>query len=126
MKPFSVLLLVLFLAGCTTLCPPQKQPILQDQQSFGQAFDDFQRTHRITKLQKFTADNPDSIWADRAETIMLYSQELDQRKVQVEKFQESKQQQTLELENLKMLNQKLTEMIEQLKTSLIQSEKHPK
>ena len=140
MKLISILLISLFLVGCATLCPQQKQPILQDQQSFCQGFESFQETHQVDKLQKFITDYPDSIWANRAETIILYSQELDQRKLQVEKLRKTEQQQTLELEQLKKFKQQLTEKVEslkkrnqqlaetleQLKSSLIQSEKHPK
>ena len=140
MKLFSILLIPLFLVSCTALCPQQKQAILQDQQSFSLAFDSFQATNQIDRLQKFTTDYPDSIWASRAETIILYSQELDQRKLQVEKLRKAegqkvleleqlkkfKQQSTEKIESLKKLNQQLAETIEQLKSSLIQSEKRPK
>ena len=127
MKFLSILLMiVLFLPSCAVICPHPKQALLQDQQSFSQAFDDFQLTHRIDKLQKFKADYPASLWAARAETVILYSQELDQRKLQLEKLREAEQRQTLELEELRKAKQQLTEMIEQLKSSLIQSEQHPK
>ena len=140
MKLVYILLISLSLFGCASLCPQQKQPILQDQQSFCQAFEYFQETNQINNLQNFIINYPDSIWADRAETIILYSQELDQRKAQVGKLRKTEQQQTLELEQLKKknqdsikkvailkkLNQELADTIEQLKGSLIQSEKHPK
>ena len=127
MKLLSILLaIVLFLPSCAVICPQQKQALLQDQQSFSQAFDDFQLTHRIDELQKFKTNYPDSIWENRADTVILYSQELDQRKLQIEELRESKRQQTLELKDLKESNQRLTKMIEQLKSSLIQSEKHLK
>lgn len=140
MKVIYILLISLSLFGCASLCPQQKQPILQDQQSFCQAFEYFQETNQINNLQNFIIDYPDSLWADRAETIILYSQELDQRKLQVEKLRKTEQQQILELERLKKLNrqstekmekvkklnQELAETIERLKSSLIQSEKRPK
>ena len=140
MKVISILFISLFLVSCANFCPQQKQAILQDQQSFSQAFDYFQETNQINNLQNFIIDYPDSLWADRAETIILYSQELDQRKRQVEKLRKTEQQQILELERLKKLNrqstekmekvkklnQELAETIERLKSSLIQSEKHPK
>lgn len=125
MKLFTILLIIVFLTGCTALCPQQKQSISQDQQNFTQAFDDFKATNRIDKLQNFRADYPDSAWAGRAEIIILYSQELDQRKLQMAQLQEC-QQQDLDLKELKKLNQQLTEKIEQLKSLLIQSEKQPK
>ena len=127
MKLLSILLaIVLFLPSCAVICPQPKQVLFQDQQGFSQAFDDFQLTHRIDKLQIFKTDYPDSVWVTRADTVILYSQELDQRKLQIEKLRESKRQQALELKKLKESNQRLTKMIEQLKSSLIQSEKHLK
>lgn len=140
MKFLFVLFLSLFFTGCATLCPQQKQAVLQDQQDFGLAFEEFQESHRIDNFQKLKEDFPDSVWATRAETIILYSQELDQRKTKIEKLQESEQQQTLKFDQLNklnqelknkikeqnILNQQLTEQIEQLKSLLIQSEQHPK
>ena len=122
-KLFSILLTI-FLVGCTVSRPLPKQVVLQDQQGFIQAFDAFRATHQINKLQKFKMDFPDSIWAARAETIILYSHELDQRKAQVEKLRESYQQQALDLEQLRKLNRQLSEKIEQFKSLLIQLEKH--
>ena len=125
MKFFLLLLVILLSSGCTLLCPQQKQALLQDQQSFSCAFDDFQLTHRVAELQKFKTDYPDSLWSGRAETIILNSRELDQHKLQLEKMHESERQQSLELEELRKSNQKMTEVIEQLKGLLIQSENHP-
>lgn len=140
MKLIFILLISLSIVSCAALCPQQKQAILQDQQRFSQALDDFQETNQIDKLQNFIIDYPDSVWTDRADTIILSFQELEQRKVQVAKLRKTEQQQTLELEQLKKfrqqstekieslrkMNQQLVETIEQLKSSLIQSEKHPK
>jgi len=139
MRPLSFLLISLFLTGCAVLYPQPKQPVLQDQQGFCLAFEEFQESHRIDNLKKLTVDFPDSVWASRAETIILYSQELDQRKQENKKLRESAQQQTLELEQLgkrnqqlkiktveqNKLNQQLAEQIAQLKSLLIQLEKHP-
>ncbi len=140
MKILSLLLISLLFTGCAVLYPQPKQAVLQDQQDFCLAFAEFQESHRIDNLQKLTKDFPDSVWASRAETIILYSKELDQRKLVNKRLRESAQQQTLELEQLKKLNQQLKgkiaeqnklsqqlmEQIEQLKSLLIQSEKHPK
>ncbi len=140
MRIFSLLLISLFLTGCTYLFPQQKQAILQDQQSFSLAFEEFQESHRIEALQQLQVDFPDSVWAIKAETIILYAQELDQRKAQNKKLRATEKQLATELKQLKDNNQKLvkevellknlyqesTQTIEQLKSSLIQSENHPK
>ena len=126
MKLISSLLLFLFLSGCAVLYPQSKQAVLQDQQAFCLAFEEFQESHKVESLQQLRVDFPKSIWATRAETIILYSKELDQRKMQNEKLRSSEQQLTGEVEVLKKLNRQLTEKIDQLKGLLIQSEKHPK
>ena len=126
MKLISILLLSLFLTSCTVLHPQPKLALLQDQQNFSLAFEDFQTNHQLDGFRMFLVDFPDSVWASRAETIILYSQELDQRKAQNEKLRELERQHVLEIEQLKILNQQLTEKIEQFKSLLIQSEQHPK
>ena len=126
MKLLPLLLMFLFFSGCAVLYPQPKQPVLQDQQAFSLAFEEFQKSHQIEDLQKLKIDFPESIWASRAETIILYAQELDQRKAQNEKLRSSEQRLTSDLEELKKLNLQLTEQIDQLKGLLIQSEKHPK
>ena len=139
MKLLAFFLVPLLLTGCAVFDPQPKQVVLPDQQGFCQAFDEFQESHRIDAFQKLVTDFPESVWAARAETIILYSQELEQRKEQNEQLRRSGQQQTLDLEHqielnkqltvkteqLDKLNQELTDKIEQLKTLLIQSEKHP-
>lgn len=126
MKLFFIILIPLFLTSCAVLYPQPKQAVLLDQQNFSLAFDEFQESHRLDSLQKLKEDFPNSVWAARAETIILYSQELDQRKAQNENLRESERVLTLELEQLKKLNQQLTEQIEQLTSLLIELEKHPK
>jgi len=126
MKLFFIILIPLFLTGCAVLYPQPKQAVLLDQQNFSLAFDAFQENHRLDSLQQLKVDFPNSVWAARAETIILYSQELDQRKAQNENLRESERVLTLELEQLKKLNQQLTEQIEQLTSLLIELEKHPK
>ncbi len=139
MKLLSLLIVSLLFTGCAVFDPQPKQVVSQDQQDFYLAFDEFQESHQIDAFQKLVADFPESVWAARAETIILYSQELEQRKVRNEQLRRSGQQQTLDLEHqielnkqltvkteqLDKLNQELTDKIEQLKTLLIQSEKHP-
>ena len=125
MKLLSLLIVSLLFTGCAVFDPQPKQAALQDQQDFYLAFDEFQESQRIDSLQKLKLDSPDSIWAVRAETIILYSQELDQCKAQSEQLRKSGQQQVLDLKRQNKLNQDLTEQIEQLKSLLIQLEKHP-
>jgi len=139
MKLFSLLLISFFLASCTILNPQPKRAVLPDQQAFSLAFTEFQRNHRLAGFQKLVADFPNSIWAGRGETIILYAQELDQQKVQNDKLRKSEQHQTLEVkrltqqnqqlndraEQLDKLNRQLMDKIEKLKVLLIQSEKYP-
>ncbi len=139
MKLIFLLPLSFFLAGCAILYPQPKQPLLQDQQDFCQAFTEFQESHKITGFQKLLINFPESDWSARAETIILYSQQLDQLKVQNEQLRSSQQQQSLALKHLKQQNQQLninlerldrlnlqlTDKIEQLKGLLIRSEKYP-
>ena len=139
MKFLAFLLVPLLFAGCAVFDPQSKQAVLQDRQNFCQAFDQFQQSHSIDAFQKLVVDSPESVWAARAETIILYAEELEQRKVQNEQLRRLKQQQSLDLEHLielnkqltvkteqlGKLNQELTDKLEQFKGLLIQSEKHP-
>lgn len=128
------------LPACTQLLPQvQKQAIPPDQLNFSLAIDEFRTSHRIDQLQQFKKNYPDSAWADRAETIILYSLELDRRKAQIEESrtkQEQLKQQLKELEGknsqlnkqietMTLTNQQLNQQIEQLKGLLIQLEKRP-
>ncbi len=139
MKLFALLLIPFFLTSCAVLNPQPKQAVLPDQQAFSQAFTEFQGNHRIAGFQKLVVDFPNSVWADRAKTIILYAQELDQRKAQNEQLQKTEQHQTLEAKRLRQqnqqlknrneqldeLNRQLMDKIEQLKSLLIQTEKYP-
>ncbi|RLB73850.1 MAG: hypothetical protein DRH07_00355 [Deltaproteobacteria bacterium] len=139
MKLLAFFLVPLLLTGCAVFEPQPQPVVLPDRQEFCQAFDEFQESHQIDAFQKLVADFPESIWASRAETIILYSQEIEQRKEQNDQLLKSEQQHSLDLEHLielnkqltvkteqlGKLNQELTDKIEQLKTLLIQSEKHP-
>jgi cell shape-determining protein MreC len=139
MKLFALLLIPFFLISCTIHNPQPRSVVSPDQQAFSQAFSEFQGSHRIAGFQKLVVDFPSSVWAGRAETIILYAQELDQRKAQNEQLQKSEQHQTLEVKRLRQQNQKLKDRneqldklnrqlmdkIEQLTSLLIQSEKYP-
>ena len=153
MKLLSLLLIPFFLTSCAILNPPPRQEILPDQQAFSQVFTEFQENHQISGFQKLVVDFPNSIWAGRAETIILYARELDQRKVQNKQLRGSELHQALEVKRLRQLyrqlndrteqldklnrqlndraeqlgklNRQLMDKIEQLKVLLIQSEKHP-
>lgn len=139
MKFLAFLLIPLLFSSCAVLNPQPKQTAPQDQQDFCQAFDEFQESNSIDAFQKLVVDFPESVWAARAETIILYAQELEQQKVQNEQLRRLEQQQsrdleqqiklnkklTVKTEQLGKLNQELTDKIEQFKSLLIKSEKHP-
>lgn len=112
-----------FVSSCTYICPPDKQRLASEQYSFKRAFDHFQETNRINEFQQFIIDYPDSDWATRAITIILYSQELDKRKAQVGSLREVQGQQQETLAELKAMNKQLTLQLEQFKGLLIQMEK---
>lgn len=136
---FIFLFIVCFsLPACTQLLPQiHKQAVPQDQLSFSLAIDEFRNSHRIDRLQQFKKDYPDSDWAERADTIILYSLELDRRKAQIEESRTKQEQlqqklQMLEIDNsqlkqqietMTLTNQQLNQQIEQLKGLLIQLEK---
>ncbi|MBN1959190.1 MAG: hypothetical protein JXQ81_03485 [Desulfuromonadales bacterium] len=140
MRLIFLLVICMSLTSCTALLPRlQKQAVPQDQVAFSRAFDEFRASHGIDQLQRFKQDYPDSDWAQRAETIILYALELDRRKIQLEESRTAQQQlqQKLnqeeaaqhdlqqQIEALSLTNQQLTEQIEQLKGLLIQLEKRP-
>ncbi len=117
-----VVIVVILLSGCTYLCPHHEQLVSQDKLGFGYAFDVFQSTHKIDELQQFISNYPNSEWASRAKTIVLYSLELDQRKGQVVSLREFRQQQADNLFEIKTLNLQLTKQLEQFKGLLIRME----
>lgn len=133
---FLLFLVFNALVACTSLLSQVKQPVSRDQSSFSQAMDNFRATHRIEQLRQFKKDYPDSPWAARAETLILYAMELDQRKTELEKNMSVLAQRERELkalgqdhleltqenEELNQINQQLTQQIEQLKGLLIQLE----
>ena len=132
MKNLLLFVFACWLAGCTAVLPVQKQAVPQDLTAFAEAFDMFQTSNRYTGLQQFMQDYPNSAWAVRAGTIVLYAQELDQRKQQIADLRGNCEQQELaldqqeqDLQDLQRENQQLAETIEQLKGLLIQLEQRP-
>ncbi len=124
MKIFFFFLLVV-LSGCTQL-QPAKVPVavhkplpVLDPVLFGAALDLLSTTQNLSGLREFQQLHPQSPWAERATTIILYVEELHQRKQQLE-------EKRIELQQLQSDNQQLNGMIEQLKTLLIELEQRPK
>lgn len=115
---FSFLML---LTGCTLLLPggyliPQQEPRLTaEQEGFNQALDLLTTTHSSSGLRGFQQLYPDSPWGLRAATIVLYVEEVNQRKLQLGELHD-------EQLRLQSENQQLTEKIEQLKKLLIELE----
>jgi len=112
----------LVLAGCTILPLTSTQEARQEEQLFIKALDQFSAKNRVELLQQVQDDYPDSPWGRRAETIVLYAQELDKRKEQLAAQREEDDRLKQELEGLRQENQQLKEMIEQLKGLLINQE----
>ena len=141
MFKYAIITLAVFLlSACSQFIPQlQEQISPKDQRAFSRAIDSFRTTHRVELLKKFLVDFPESEWGPRADTILLYSSELDQRKNEIDENsalidqqqidlnlqKKNNQQLTDELEELKHLNQQLTEQITQLKGLLIQLEQRP-
>ena len=119
-----IVIVIVLLNGCTNICLYSDQFLSHDRAAFSFAFDEFQSTHKIDKLQQFVSDYPDSEWATRATTIIRYSLELDHRKEQVFGLREFRQQQADSLEEIKTLNLQLTMQLEQFKALLIRMESH--
>lgn len=135
-----LILAVLFLSACSQFIPQIKEQITpKDQRAFSQAVDSFRSTHRVGLLKDFQEEYPESEWAPRADTLIRYALEVEQRKVQIEKSSQQIKQQAVQLDTLKQknqkllddideltqLNQQLTEQITQLKGLLIQLEQRP-
>ena len=119
-----VFIVIVLLNGCTNICLHSDPSLASERTGFSSAFDVFQATHKIDKLQQFVSDYPDSEWAARATTIVSYSVELDQRKLQVVSLREFRLQQADSLEEIKALNLQLTKQLEQFKILLIRMESH--
>lgn len=124
MKILAYFLVLLTLAGCTQLLPVQShlvrlEPALPTEpEAFSQALDQLTATRSLNGLKEFQQLYPGSHWSARAATIILYVEELNQRKVQLEEFQNRQLQ-------LQAENQQLTGKIEQLKKLLIELEQRP-
>jgi DNA repair exonuclease SbcCD ATPase subunit len=123
---------VFLLSACSQFAPLQKRAVPQDQMAYSQVVDVFRQTHQIELLKKFKKKYPDSAWAERADTLMLYALEVEQRKAQLaeraaelETLEETNQQLTRDLDEQLQANQQLLEQLEQLKGLLIQLEQRP-
>jgi len=117
---------MLTLSGCARLCPEAKVSVNPDQLAFEEAYGTFQQTNRVMILENFIAAYPDSPWAGRAQTLVLYARELEQRKEQLKQQETSLKEQEASLKTLSQENLKLTETIDSLKGSLIELEQRPK
>lgn len=114
---------LMFLVGCAFVNPLEQRALVLERQAFGSAFDTFQISHRIDELQQFVVDHPASEWTPRARTVIFYSQELDQRKTQVDELRSFLLQRTETLEETNINNERLTLQLEQIKGLLIRMEK---
>lgn len=125
MKRLAFLLLLLTFTGCTQLMPVQSNlirlepEVMTEPEAFGQALDLLTETQSLSALKEFQQRYPGSLWSARAATIILYVEELAQRKLQLEDFRNTQQQ-------LQSENQLLAGKIEQLKILLIELEQRPK
>ncbi len=120
-----VIFAVLALSGCARLCPEPKVSVNPDQLAFEEACAGFQQSNKVVTLENFIAVYPDSPWAGRARTLVLYARELEQRKEQLKQQQKTLAEQEARLEILSQENRELAETIERLKGSLIELEKRP-
>ena len=130
---FIGILAVFMISGCAQLCPKEERVALADDQiAFEQAFGAFQKHFQITTLESFIDSYPDSAWAQKATTVVLYARELEQRKTQIKEQDESIRQLQEKNNHLadenKRLNDTLTQLnetLDQLKGSLIELEQRP-
>lgn len=133
--------IVFFVSGCSPLLTELRQSEApQDQAAFARTIDAFGKSHKVSLLKQFQQNYPDSPWARRAETIVLYALEVERRKEQLNKkredidwsnrelevYKEKNRLLAQEIETTKVENEQLKEQIEQLKVLLIQLEQRPK
>ena len=111
MKKTCLLLILVPLVGCAHLLP-------MEQERFSQALDQLTATQSLSELREFQQTYSQNLWGERAKTIVLYVEELNLRKEQLEQLQNEQQQ-------LQAENQQLLEKIEQLKRLLIELEQRP-
>ncbi len=123
------LILAIFVSAISACSLVQKIPVpmprSQVEHRFIEALDEFSETNRVVLLKQLQRDYPDSVWRTRAQTIILYAQELDNRKRQIEILRKDKEQQAADIAELQKENQELTEKLEQLKGVLIEVENQP-
>lgn len=120
MKLFSLLLIVLFFSGCVFFPPPAKPVQPLDEQLFCRAFDEFQENQQVSGFWKLLAEYPESVWAARAKTIILHSEQLDLLQAQYEHLQQTQRQQSLDLKYLRKKSHAKTEQINQLNEKIDQ------
>ena len=97
----------------------------QGEELFLAALDQFSATNKLDLMQQLKQQSPDSVWAKRAETIILYARELDTRKQQLDNEREEKNRLIAEVDLFRQENLKLQEQIKQLKVLLIELEQRP-
>ncbi len=118
--------ILLLLSACTAPQPKVAGPPEPTElQQFGQALDLLTREHNPRGLKDFQERYPASPWSWRAETILLYVQELNQRKEQLTEARAGQQAAEQAGENLREENRQLTTKIDQLKQLLIELEQRP-
>ena len=128
MKNLFLLLILFLLVGCVRMLPavtnvpspePAAAPVsVAEQVLFNEALDQLSATHSLAGLKGFQERFAESPWGERAETIVLYVEEVNQRKAQLEQVRNEQLQ-------LQAENQQLIEKIEQLKSLLIELEQRP-
>ncbi len=124
----KLLILVIFslcLSACSAMQIPVKMTVNGAEKQFIKALDDFSETNRVELLRQLQRDYPNGAWYNRAQTIILYAQELDNRKLQIDSLRKEKEQQAKKVTQLEITNQELTEKLEQLKGVLIEVEQQP-
>lgn len=119
MQRFIVVVCLVLLAGCSLVCPQQKQGLLQDQIAFSTAFDNYQLTGKLDALEQFRVAYTDSPWAARAQTVIENVRAL-------EALRKAERGLSAELDNLKNEKRQLLEKLAQLKGLLIELEMQPK
>lgn len=125
MRFFAIFWGLIFLAGCSAICPSQKASLLQDQIDYTTAIDHFLLTEKMDKLINFTRVYPDSPWTERANVVIRYAHEREELLSEIEAFRLSDVEQRADLEKMVRENQKLTEKLKEFKGVLIQLEAQP-
>lgn len=125
MRVLAVFWGIIFLAGCSAICPQQKASLSQDQIAYTTAIDHFLLTEKMDKLVDFTHEYPNSPWTERANVVLRYAHEREKLISELEAFRRSDVEQRADLERMVRENQNLTEKLEEFKGVLIQLEAQP-